>query len=225
MEEDSLEIFLRNETVQKIINREDIPLQETQTQELSSLLAGIIDHPDYKVFRRSRRNFNTTFKVEYLNDSDHRVLAAALQVNNALIKRSFGLRVGTLCEATDTLSAQQKEALTNAIIELLDKSLKALLTVENIRESGAFLVEAIAKKYPNARDQPQAFLDALANHMGESTYKNLNIPDNTPQDLEDLASYHQQRQTLQTILLQGTLQLVKKEAGKYVRICNYPAPL
>jgi bisphosphoglycerate-independent phosphoglycerate mutase (AlkP superfamily) len=82
---------------------------------------------------------------------------------------SFDLRVGKLCEqmAADGLSTQQKESLANAINALLDSKSVPPLTAETIGQSRDFLVESITAQYPNSPDKLDAFLDALASHMGE----------------------------------------------------------
>jgi hypothetical protein len=82
--------------------------------------------------------------------------------------------------AADTRSARQKEGLTTAINALLASNLPGPLTAENLGAAKDSLVNAIAATYPDATDKLQAFIDALASHMGEAypleTYKShLNL--------------------------------------------------
>ena len=85
--------------------------------------------------------------------------------------------MGEFCEsmAADTRSARQKEGLTTAINALLASNLPGPLTAENLGAAKDSLVNAIAATYPDATDKLQAFIDALASHMGEAypleTYK------------------------------------------------------
>lgn len=76
--------------------------------------------------------------------------------------------MGKLCEqmAGDGLSAQRKEGLADAITVLLGSKPKTPLTAGNLGQARDFLVEAIAAKYPDSPDKLDAFLDALASHMG-----------------------------------------------------------
>jgi hypothetical protein len=60
---------------------------------------------------------------------------------------------------------------------LLASNLPGPLTAENLGAAKDSLVNAIAATYPDTTDKLQAFIDALASHMGEAypleTYKSL----------------------------------------------------
>jgi hypothetical protein len=64
---------------------------------------------------------------------------------------------------------------TTTINALLASNLLGPLTAENLGAAKDSLVNAIAATYPDAPDKLQAFIDALASHMGEpyplKTYK------------------------------------------------------
>ena len=68
---------------------------------------------------------------------------------------------------------------TTTINALLASNLLGPLTAENLGAAKDSLVNAIAATYPDATDKLQAFIDALASHMGEAypleTYKSQNF--------------------------------------------------
>jgi hypothetical protein len=70
--------------------------------------------------------------------------------------------------AADALSAPQKEGLAEAINVLLGSKLQTPLLAENLGAAKDSLVKAIIATYPDAPDKLDAFLKALASHMGGS---------------------------------------------------------
>jgi hypothetical protein len=89
---------------------------------------------------------------------------------SAFLQRPFEFQVGKLCEsmAAGTLSTEQKDVLAEAINVLLGDKLQESLLAENLGKAKESLVQAITATYPDAPDKLEAFLNALAGHMGES---------------------------------------------------------